>query len=123
MTSPDRQHPAVGRVDEIVVDCRDPATLATFWAGLFGVEPKIRDATWATVRASDSGLVVAFQEVPEPKAGKNRVHIDIRVAHLEEAVAACVAIGAVAEGPIKADDQGSFQVMSDPEGNEFCLVI
>ena len=122
MTSAGRQHPAVGRVDEIVIDCRDPAKLATFWADLFGVEPKIRDATWATVRESDSGLVVAFQEVPEPKAGKNRVHIDIRVAHLEEAVAACLALGATTEGPIRTDDEGSFQVMSDPEGNEFCLV-
>ena len=114
---------AVGRVDEVVVDCRDPATLATFWAALLGVEAKIRDATWATVRETDGGLVVAFQEVSEPKAGKNRVHIDIRVAHLEEAVAACVALGATVEGQIKTDDEGSFQVMSDPEGNEFCLVI
>lgn len=123
MSSTGRTSPAVGRVDEIVVDCRDPANLATFWAALFGVEPKIRDTSWATVRESDSGLRVAFQEVPEPKVGKNRVHIDIRVAHLEEAVAACVALGATAEGPIKADDEGWFQVMSDPEGNEFCLVV
>ena len=123
MTATGRESPAVGRVDEIVVDCRDPAKLATFWAGLFGVEPKIRDATWATVRDPEGGLVVAFQEVPEPKAGKNRVHIDIRVAHLEDAVAACVALGAAADGPIRTDDEGSFQVMSDPEGNEFCLVI
>lgn len=123
MTSTGREVEAVGRVDEIVVGCRDPAELATFWGALLGVEPKVRDATWATVREPDSGLVVAFQAVPEPKAGKNRVHIDIRVAHLEEAVAACVALGAAAEGPIKTDDEGSFQVMTDPEGNEFCLVI
>lgn len=123
MTATGRGSPAVGRVDEIVVDCRDPANLATFWAALFGAESKIRDATWATVRESDSGLVVAFQQVPEPKAGKNRVHIDIRVAHLGEAVAACVALGAAPDGPIRTDDEGSFQVMTDPEGNEFCLVI
>ena len=115
--------PAVGRVDEIVVDCRDVSKLASFWGALFGVAPKIRDATWATVRDAEGGLVVAFQEVAEPKAGKNRVHIDIRVAHLEDAVAACVALGAVTEGPIRTDDEGLFQLMSDPEGNEFCLVI
>lgn len=123
MRSAGRQHPAVGRVDEIVIDCRDPTKLASFWAGLFGVEPKIRDATWAIVRDPESGLVVAFQEVPEPKAGKNRVHIDVRVAHLEEAKAACVVLGATPEGGIETDDEGSFQVMTDPEGNEFCLVV
>ena len=114
---------AVGRVDEVVVDCRDPATLARFWGALLGVAPDIRDATWATVRDPDNGLVVAFQQVPEPKTGKNRVHIDLRVTDLEEAMAACAALGATAEGPIKTDDEGSFQVVLDPEGNEFCLVI
>ena len=70
MTATGRESPAVGRFDEIVVDCRDPATLATFWAGLLGVEPKIRDATWATVREPDGGLVVAFQEVPSRRPGR-----------------------------------------------------
>ncbi len=114
---------SVGRIDEIVVDCRDPMRLATFWAALLGVTPTVRDATWATVRDPEKGLVVAFQEVPEPKTGKNRLHIDIRVADLESATAECVVLGATAEGPIVDDAQGSFQVMLDPEGHEFCLVI
>ncbi len=113
---------AVGRIDEIVVDCREPAKLATFWGALLGVTPKVRDATWATVRDPENGLVVAFQEVPEPKAGKNRLHLDVRVADLEAATAACVGLGGTADGPIIEDADGSFQVMRDPEGHEFCLV-
>ena len=112
----------VAWIDEIVVDCGEPAKLARFWGALLGVTPKVRDATWATVRDPENGFVVAFQEVPEPKVGKNRLHIDVRVADLEEATAACVALGAVAEGPIVEDADGSFQVMRDPEGHEFCLV-
>jgi predicted enzyme related to lactoylglutathione lyase len=113
---------AVGRIDEVVVDCRDPEKLATFWGLMFGVKPSLRDATWATVHDPGTGLVVAFQEVPEPKTGKNRLHIDVRVADLQQATAACVALGATAKGSIIEDAEGSFQVMLDPEGHEFCLV-
>ncbi len=112
----------VGRIDEIVVDCRDPVKLATFWAALLGVTPHVRDSTWATVRDPEQGLVVAFQEVPEPKSGKNRLHIDVQVAALEEAIGACVSLGAKVEGAIIDDADGSFQLMLDPEGHEFCLV-
>ncbi|MDP9420068.1 MAG: hypothetical protein M3P53_07975 [Actinomycetota bacterium] len=108
----------VGRIDEIVVDCRDPVQLATFWAALLGVTPHVRHSTWATVRDPEQGLVVAFQEVPEPKTGKNRFHIDVRVAALEEAIAACLNLGATVEGAIIDDADGSFQVMLDPEGHE-----
>jgi predicted enzyme related to lactoylglutathione lyase len=114
---------SVGRIDEIVVDCRNPRKLATFWATVLGVTPKVRDATWATIRDPESGLILAFQEVPEPKTGKNRLHIDVRVADLERSTAECVLLGATAEGPIIEDTDGSFQVMLDPEGHEFCLVV
>ncbi len=112
----------VGRVDEIVVDCRDRVKLATFWAALLRVTPHVRDSTRATVPDPEQGLVVAFQEVPEPKSGKNRLHIDVQVAALEEAIAACLNLGATVEGAIIDDADGSFQVMLDPEGHEFCLV-
>lgn len=114
---------AVGRLGEIVVDCREPVKLAAFWGALLGARPTIRDTTWTTVRDPASGVVVAFQQVPEPKTGKNRLHLDLRVADLQEATAACVALGATAEGPVVDDADGSFQVLFDPEGHEFCLVI
>ena len=113
---------AIGRVGAVVVDCRDPASLATFWAAVVGEEPVIRDATWATVRQSGTGIVIDFQQVPEPKAGKNRLHLDVEVPDLAAATTACVAHGAEAIGPVVRDEHGTFQVMLDPEGNEFCLV-
>ncbi len=112
----------VGRIDEIVIDCRDRVKLATFWAALLRVTPHVRDSTRATVPDPEQGLVVAFQEVPEPKSGKNRLHIDVRVVALEEAIAASVTLGATVEGAIIDDADGSFQVMLDPEGHKFCLV-
>ncbi len=113
----------VGRIDEIVVDCRDPMVLGSFWAAVLGVAPTVREPAWVTVRDPEQGLVLAFQAVPEAKTGKNRLHVDVRVEDLEDARTACVALGATAQGPVVHDADGSFQVMLDPEGHEFCLVV
>ena len=74
-----------------------------------------------------------FQQVPEGKIAKNRVHLDVRAApglHGEERMAALeaecerlVALGATRIGrhePAPPMGAGHI-VMADPEGNEFCL--
>ncbi|SDG18897.1 hypothetical protein SAMN05216553_10690 [Lentzea fradiae] len=65
---------------------------------------------------------MAFQPVPERKDVKNRVHLDFVVEDIEAAVVKAVSLGAVREGVVVTDAKGSFQVMRDPEGNEFCFV-
>jgi predicted enzyme related to lactoylglutathione lyase len=59
---------------------------------------------------------------PEPKAVKNRLHLDIEVRDIAEATARAIELGATASGGVQTDEQGSFQVLLDPAGNEFCLV-
>jgi predicted enzyme related to lactoylglutathione lyase len=46
----------------------------------------------------------------------------VKVSDLAAPTTACVARGAEALGEVVRDEDGSFQVMLDPEGNEFCLV-
>ena len=58
-----------------------------------------------------------------PKMVKNRVHLDVDVDDLAEAIEATEALGATRVGEIMWDELGGFQVMSDPEGNEFCLIL
>jgi predicted enzyme related to lactoylglutathione lyase len=65
---------------------------------------------------------LAFQKVPEPKIAKNRVHLDLWSTDIDADVARAVAAGAVPVGPLIVEAQGPFQVMADPEGNEFCFV-
>lgn len=77
----------IGRIEAVVVDCRDPATLARFWATMLGVEPLVRDDTWANVSDEAGGTILAFQQVPEPKGGKNRLHLDVHVADITVATA------------------------------------
>lgn len=65
---------------------------------------------------------VLFQVVPEPKPGKNRVHLDLHVGpeRRDEHVEFLLAHGATklwdgSQGP------NTWQVLADPEGNEFCV--
>jgi predicted enzyme related to lactoylglutathione lyase len=60
--------------------------------------------------------------VPEEKSVKNRVHLDIWTTDLRADIDRLVAVGAIAIGEITDPDDGPFQIMQDPEGNEFCLV-
>ncbi|MGW2181618.1 VOC family protein [Streptomyces sp. NPDC001732] len=108
-------------LSQIVVDCREPGSLVRFWAQLLGGAPVERARGWSHIELP--GLArLAFQPVPEGKAVKNRLHLDVAVDDLEAAVAGAVELGAARSGETVTDDQGSFQAMLDPEGNEFCFV-
>ncbi|MFG2116875.1 VOC family protein [Streptomyces sp. NPDC048718] len=109
------------RVQEIVFDCAGPAALVRFWAALLGGTPVDRSPDWSYV--DPPGFVrLAFQRVPEGKAAKNRVHLDVEVADPVAAAEEVLALGAGRSGAPVTDEQGTFQVMVDPEGNEFCFV-
>ncbi|MEV4972251.1 VOC family protein [Streptomyces scopuliridis] len=106
---------------QIVVDCREPKALVRFWAQLLGSEPVDRARGWSHVELPGLGQL-AFQPVPESKVVKNRLHLDIAVDDIETAVNEAVELGAARVGATVIDDQGAFQSMLDPEGNEFCFV-
>jgi predicted enzyme related to lactoylglutathione lyase len=93
-----------------------------FWAALFGTDAVVRDESWAYVDSELAGTRIAFQRVPESKTVKNRVHLDVEVDDIDAEAQRLVGLGAQTSGSIVTDEQGRFQVMLDPEGNEFCLV-
>jgi kynurenine formamidase/predicted enzyme related to lactoylglutathione lyase len=106
----------------VVFDCADVRALAAFWSAVMNEPADVRSDEWATVGDYRRGTVLAFQRVPEGKAVKNRVHVDIHSLDIPGDTERAVALGATALGEIVADDQGWFQVLQDPEGNEWCLV-
>ena len=70
------------------------------------------------------GRRILFQQVPEPKTAKNRLHIDVHAgAEGRDAVVARLA-GLGANRVVERDQgpAGHWWVMTDPEGNEFCVV-
>lgn len=109
------------KLDQIVIDCRRPAELVGFWAALLGGEPVHRGLDWAHVEPPDWPRI-SFQPVPESKDVKNRLHLDLEVADIEAATSEAEQLGATRVGDVVTDEQGSFQVLLDPEGNEFCFV-
>jgi predicted enzyme related to lactoylglutathione lyase len=109
------------RIDEIVFDCADPAALVRFWAALVGGEPHDRSPDWSYIDVPEFTRL-AFQRVPEGKSAKNRVHIDLVADDIPAFSAGAVALGAKLSGGIVSQEVGDFQVLLDPEGNEFCFV-
>ncbi len=111
----------IGRLDEVVIDCHDPVLLAEFWQRILGGYIVRQSHEWVALEPP-TGITVSFQLVPEQKSVKNRVHLDVDVGDLDDAVTATVAAGGTKVGEVVYDEMGGFQVMADPEGNEFCLI-
>ena len=113
------QATAITGIAALAIDCHDPAGLARWWSRLLGGGVEVDDDGNATLR-TPGGLAIDFLRVPEAKTVKNRLHLDLRSTDLAEATAQAVALGAT-----RADDLydgGRWQVLRDPEGNEFCLL-
>ena len=117
-------------------DAADPQRIAEFWALALGYvpEPGYDDPDGASIVDPDGkGPAIGFLRVPEPKAAKNRMHIDVRVAgeapwdlaEREKLIRAKVAdllhAGATQVREQNYDGQLGHVVMLDPEGNEFCV--
>lgn len=117
-------------------DAADPHRLAEFWRLALGyvAEPGYDYPGGASIVDPDGrGPAIGFLRVPERKAAKNRVHIDIRVAgeppwdnaererRIRATVADLVAAGATVVREQTYDGQLGHVVMLDPEGNEFCV--
>ncbi|MCW2503080.1 MAG: hypothetical protein JWO79_1364 [Actinomycetia bacterium] len=143
---------------KLVVDSRNAAALADFWAAALEYEVEDPSALitqllaagrigadaltehrghqtfrgYAAIRHPEDpfdqasgvgrGRRLLFQDVPEGKSGKNRLHIDVHsepgglgklVARLEE-------LGATRVREVDQGPAGHWWVMHDPEGNEFC---
>jgi predicted enzyme related to lactoylglutathione lyase len=115
--------PASFSLHEITVDCVDVEAVAAFWAAILGSELREPLPGWRRLGPmTEGGPVLNFQPVPEPKQGKNRVHLDVRTDDIEDAVAMVTRLGGRPTGERHDYDEGVVLVMADPEGNEFCLV-
>ena len=109
---------------EVTIDCHDPSQLAEFWGQLLCIEvaePPLPG--WARTQSTvPDGPVLNFQPVPEPKHGKTRAHLDLWTDDLQSTVDWILQHGGTYTGEVHVYTEGTVAVMTDPEGNEFCVV-
>lgn len=147
---------------QVTIDAHDPRALSMFWKEVLGyihpappgvdlapgedvldawdeflewvgVPPEQRNSSSALIDPHGSGPRVFFQQVPEAKQTKNRLHLDVRAAPgldgdermsaLETECARLTGLGATRQQRFEPGPplSAGFIVMTDPEGNEFCL--
>ena len=102
------------RLYEVVVDSADPAGIATWWAERFGIEADHDEGASSLVGHPGPPFELVFAQVPEPKTVKNRLHWDVRGSTAELLAAGARLLRA-------RDDEIGWDVLADPEGNEFCV--
>lgn len=105
-------------------DANDPLGLARFWAEALRWEIDETSDAIGLLPSDDTTFRVVFRPVPETKAGRNRIHLDLTTTSIEdqdESVSRLIERGArhidIGQGPDEP-----HVVLTDPEGNEFCLI-
>jgi predicted enzyme related to lactoylglutathione lyase len=106
---------------EVCIDCSDPRIVAGFWTAFLGyTTDDDLEGDWVHLEPPVGLPVLNLQRVPEAKAGKNRLHLDVYVDDPDPWIDRAVELGGncVRAHP---DPTDWFQVMTDPAGNEFCV--
>jgi hypothetical protein len=107
------------RLYELVVDARDAIAATRWWQRVLGGEFSHEDDDDFAALTGGAGQTfeyLVFQNVPEPKTVKNRVHWDVTLT--DPTPDALIEAGATVIRPPDEDDR--WWIMADPEGNEFC---
>jgi 4a-hydroxytetrahydrobiopterin dehydratase len=109
--------PTRGTEVEIAIDAMDIAAIKPFWAAVLGYPDDREDDV---VDPDRRGPNVWFQQMDEPRPQRNRMHIDVTVAH--DQAAARLRAALAAGGRLVSDREApSFWVLADAEGNEACI--
>jgi predicted enzyme related to lactoylglutathione lyase len=111
----------------VVVDCSDPHRVAAFWSEALGWTVHERNPDELQLANPDeSGISLYFMKVPEPKVGKNRLHLDLLApgpmgSEVQRLLWAGAQLVEVRQDPPSLENPDTWTVMRDPEGNEFCV--
>jgi catechol-2,3-dioxygenase len=126
----------IGRLENVVLEAREPQALARFYSELLGMPISRTDTDWVDI-GGPPGPLLSFQLAPEHQpprwpdpASSMQFHLDIGVDDIERAEAGALALGAtrlpwgsaeeVAQG-LRPESSSGFRVYADPAGHVFCL--
>lgn len=109
-------------IGSVVIDVEDVERASHFWAAALRLVVRHADPTFTVLTDPDRRWAnVSIQQADRPKAGPNRVHLDLYSDNQTAEVERLTALGAVRlarDYPPGAD----YIVMADPDGNEFCVI-
>ena len=112
-------------IRHITIDCHDAYELGTWWTQVVGGRITDDDAPGdpEALLVTDDGLQLLFEQVPDDKQLKNRVHFDLQPQDRtrDEEVERLLTLGAKVYGDHRRPDGTGWVTMQDPEGNEFCV--
>ncbi|MGX7826993.1 VOC family protein [Actinokineospora sp. 24-640] len=112
-------------IQNIVIDCADTYALGSFWSRVVGYPLADDDKPGdpEAIIVLPGGTALFFSQVPEPKAGKNRLHLCLKPDNpRDDEVERLLAIGATVVDDRRTPDGRGWAVLADPEGNEFCVL-
>ncbi len=112
-------------VQNVAIDCADAYELARFWSEVTGrpMDPEDAPGAHETQVLLAEGPVLYFNQVPEPKTVKNRIHLCLRPEiSREQEVERLLGLGATLVADRRNPDGSGWAVLADPEGNEFCVL-
>ncbi|MFI0470135.1 VOC family protein [Saccharopolyspora sp. 5N102] len=106
----------------VTIDCASPRELADFWTQALDTSVVLDVGEFVMLAANqEGGVALGLQQVPEPRAGKNRVHVDLGTTDRQAEVRRLVELGATEVGEHDGPGGLAWTVLRDPEGNEFCV--
>ena len=115
----------VSVLQNVAIDCADAYELARFWSEVtgrpLGPDDRPGDEEMQVVLAE--GPALYFNQVPEGKTVKNRLHLCLRPeTSRDPEVARLLDLGATLVADRRNPDGTGWAVLADPEGNEFCVL-
>jgi predicted enzyme related to lactoylglutathione lyase len=110
----------VGKLNSIIIDCKDADRASEFWSqALEGYQ--VDKQEWGVTTRSQADPMIYFEVVPEDRAVKNRLHLNIRAVDRPAEVKRLVALGATEIEEMSPGGGYVWTNMRDVEGNEFCV--
>lgn len=117
------------RISHTSFDAADAYSQSLFWSEALGYaedpdDPNLPEHEECLIMAPDRSQILLFIRVPDRKQVKNRVHLDIRPVDRtrEEEVDRLIGLGAAMYEDHRRADGSGWITLTDPEGNEFCVL-
>jgi predicted enzyme related to lactoylglutathione lyase len=115
----------VSVLQNVAIDCADAYELARFWSEALDspLHPEDNPGDPEIDVMLPEGPLLHFNQVPEAKTVKNRLHLCLRPETTrEEEVERLLDLGATLVDDRREPDGAGWAVLADPEGNEFCVL-